>query len=182
MLYQWLHIADWNTTDFMIVAVFFVSVCVGLVRGFAKEVLSLCAWVGAIGLSMQCGSLWAESIPYLRWIHTPFLRFLFVCLLIFMVVLILASVVGIWVKRCIHFAGLWFFDCVLGAGFGFLRVLLVMSVIVLMGQQIKPQETWWARSYLLPQFIPPAHWIAAMFPSQVKTISDFLISKEREAG
>ena len=123
------------------------SVLLGVIRGFAREVIALASWAVAIVVASVYGGeaapLLARQIPDESW------RVLAAFVAIFFVVLIVMSVIGLLTSRLIKSAGLGVEDRVLGSLFGLARGLLVVVVLVLLaGLTALPRQTVWKDAML----------------------------------
>ena len=123
------------------------SVLLGVIRGFAREVIALASWAVAIVVASVYGGeaapLLARQFPDESW------RVLAAFVAIFFVVLIVMSVIGLFTSRLIKSAGLGVEDRVLGSLFGLARGLLVVLVLVLLaGLTALPRQTVWKDAML----------------------------------
>ena len=123
------------------------SVLLGVIRGFAREVIALASWAVAIVVasvySGEAAPLLARQIPDESW------RVLAAFVAVFFVVLIVMSVIGLLTSRLIKSAGLGVEDRVLGSLFGLARGLLVVVVLVLLaGLTALPRQTVWKDAML----------------------------------
>ena len=133
--------------DWIIVAVFLVSVLVGLLRGVTRELVSLAGWVAALVLAY----FFAADVGAMLPIEPPLLRVAAGALLILAAVLILAGLLGALLRALMAAAKLSALDRVLGAVFGFARAALVFGVAVLLASATPaPNAGWWKQSMLLP--------------------------------
>lgn len=98
----------------------------GLMKGFVKEVLSLCAVVaGIIAVRLLHGLVTNWVAPYLG---SEYVAALLAFVLIFGAVAISVKLLASTISSQIRNAGLGFFDRVLGFGFGAIKGLLVVTV------------------------------------------------------
>lgn len=123
------------------------SVLLGVIRGFAREVIALASWAVAIVVASVYGGeaapLLAQQIPDESW------RVLAAFVAVFFVVLIVMSVIGLLTSRLIKSAGLGVEDRALGSLFGLARGLLVVLVLVLLaGLTALPRQTVWKDAML----------------------------------
>ncbi len=129
-----------NWVDAAMLAVVLLSALAGFLRGFARELLGLAAWVGAIVLA----SLYSPALlPAARgWIHDALVAEVICFAVLFVVVLITLSVLAGLASRLVRFSPLGGIDRILGAGFGIARgaALLVLAYIVL--AFLLPPDNW----------------------------------------
>jgi len=145
------------TVDIIILAVFFVSVVVGLARGFFREALSVATWAAAVWIALNYSQL---MDPLLGSLSSPDLRFWAGKILIFILVLILGGLINYFIHILVAKTGLSGTDRVLGMLFGAIRGALVVGLAVvifrLMGLD---QEMWWEESRVIAAFEPAADWL-----------------------
>jgi len=142
-----------NEFDYAVFTVIGISLLVGAWRGIVAELLSLAAWVLAIGLG------WAFGWPigrafYAGWFADPLLQRIFGFATIFLAVFILAALVRYALREVLHAIGLGGVNRLLGAIFGVLRgaavVLLCAAVLLAVGAQESP---WWRQARTVPWIV-----------------------------
>ena len=98
----------------------------GLMKGFVKEVLALCAVVaGIIAVRMLHGPITNWVAPHLG---SEYVAALLALVLIFGSVFLASKLLASTISSQIRNAGLGFFDRVLGFGFGAIKGLLIITV------------------------------------------------------
>ncbi|MBT4964320.1 MAG: CvpA family protein [Francisellaceae bacterium] len=120
--------------DLAVIGVVLVSTLIGIYRGFVKEILTLISWATAITLAYNFYHL---IDPYIEFITIPLIRSLVAGFIILLAVLVVLSVVNFIISKSLSAIGFKWFDRSLGAGFGFARALLVMSIAIIL---ISPQS------------------------------------------
>ena len=152
--------------DLIIIAIVAISLGVGLVRGFVREVLSLGSWVVAVWASYiyaQAGSVYLE--PYLS---QPPLRVAAAFAVIFVVVLIAASILGHLLSRLLPLSGISGVDRSLGMLFGAGRGMIVVALLLLAAVFMDvTAEAWWQESRLVDYFAPLAIWLRELMPQEL---------------
>ena len=133
--------------DHAVVTLIGFSVLLGVIRGFAREVIALASWAVAVVVASVYGGeaapLLARQIPDESW------RVLAAFVAVFFVVLIVMSLIGSLTSRLIKSAGLGVEDRVLGSLFGLARGLLVVVVLILLaGLTALPRQTVWKDAML----------------------------------
>jgi membrane protein required for colicin V production len=113
--------------DLALLAVFGVSVLVGLWRGFVFEVVSLLGWLVAFVIANTAGPLLAEHVP-LGSADSP-LRLWGAYLLVFVVVLLTCTLLARLLRALIAATPLSFVDRLLGGLFGVARGALILVVL-----------------------------------------------------
>jgi membrane protein required for colicin V production len=145
------------TVDIIILAVFFVSVVIGVVRGFFREALSVATWAAAVWVTLNYSYV---MDPLLGSLASPDLRFWAGKILIFILVLIVGGLINHFIHILVAKTGLSGTDRLLGMLFGAIRGALVVGLAVvifrLMGLD---QELWWGESRTIAFFEPAADWM-----------------------
>jgi membrane protein required for colicin V production len=159
-----------NALDMGVIAALVVSALVGLVRGFTREVLSLAAWVAAFLLAKTLAPVLAPAIPG---IDNPSLRHLAALALVFVVTLVAASLLAMAISRMVKWAGLGFYDKLVGLLFGALRGGLIVLIFALAaGLTALPETRFWRSSLTHGQLEAMADaakpWLPAELAAHVK--------------
>ncbi|MFC5437661.1 CvpA family protein [Rhodanobacter umsongensis] len=156
-----------NETDWVILAILGLSILVGLWRGLVAELLSLVIWVAAFWVAASFGSAVAAQLEHV--ISLPIARIVLGYALCFIAVLIVGALVRFAMRRLISGTGLSGIDRLFGMLFGFVRgVLLVTLLVFLVGLTLFTRESWWQQSALLPQFQGLAAWLGQNIPASVR--------------
>ena len=159
--------------DWIIAAVFLVSILVGIFRGFIKESLSLASWIVSIWLAF---TFCAEAGEFLhQYIRIPNPKFrewagfalIFIGML-FVFAIITFAVIKIFVRGPIKGV-----DRVLGVGFGALRAaaIIVAFLIVARGFGLQSSD-WWQNSQHVGKFEPFLDPVENLFPESWQSESD----------
>ncbi len=141
--------------DFLILAVVVISALVGAFRGFLREVCALVTWVLAVWLAWHFGPAlepWMggslRQPPFGLWAGRG---------IVFFVVLIAGTLVGVLVSRMVRLSLFSGMDRFLGLLMGVARGIVATAVIVILGQSVKlHSEGWWQQSRLIKQIEPVA--------------------------
>ena len=142
--------------DYTVLAVFGVSILLGVMRGLVREALSLLAWVAAFWVAnaymVDISRMLPEAIP------TESLRFLAAFVMLFLGALLLSSLVTIALAELVKTLGLGVYDKGLGALFGLARgVLVVLTLVLLSGLTSLPHQGFWRNA----MFSAPLEALAA---------------------
>ncbi len=149
--------------DIIIALALVVSVVIGLLRGFVKEVFSIATLVVAIWAALYFGPAVGEFSP--SWLSSDELQVWFGRLIIFFVVSVVGGLIGWGASKLIHIALLGGIDRLFGAMFGFLRGVILTALLIIGGQFAGfDNDEWWLESRLLPHFEVVADWIKVMAP------------------
>lgn len=127
-----------NWIDWVIVGIITFSTLLSLWRGFAREALSLAAWI----VAFVAARVFADPVASLMagFIHNETARYLAACVIIFVGVLILGTIVTAIIAKLIKLTGLSVLDRLLGTVFGFTRGLIVVLVIVFVARELLPVQ------------------------------------------
>ena len=113
--------------DYCIIAVVFLSIFFGCFRGFIRELLSLIGWVLAFYTANFFTDSFYQLIPFNLDDSIKYIAGYFI---IFISVLIIASMIIKLINKFIKSVGLGFSNFILGGFFGFTRGGLVVFVMI----------------------------------------------------
>jgi len=152
--------------DWLIVVIIVVSALMAAARGFFVELFSL---VGVIfGYLLAVWEYWRVAPYYLPYVKTPWAADAAGFLTIFFAVVVVSGVIAHIVRWAVKSVGLSFVDRILGASFGLLRGVLMVTVLVLGLAAFPKGSEALANSELAPYFLVvgrAAIWVA---PSDVR--------------
>lgn len=152
--------------DYIVLIVLGVSALLGLIRGLIKEVLSLFAFVVAVGAAVWWGGSIAAMLS--SYIANDFLRAAAAYGGVFVVVLLLVGLLNVTLTGLIARTGLTPADHGLGAVFGLARGALIIFVLVgLAGYTELPQEKWWVEARLSGAVVSAMQQSRAFLPAAV---------------
>lgn len=161
--------ASWHWVDYAIVAVIALSVLTGLIRGFVKELIALSVWIIAGWLSFMYAkpvSLWLAT-----YIQDTSVRVVVSYVLIIVGTLLAGGLVTSMISFIMHRTGLSGTDRLLGLGFGLVRgvfvVSLLMVVVKLTGM---PEDEYRQKSKLYAHFSPVVSWMYQYAPDMMKRV------------
>jgi membrane protein required for colicin V production len=152
--------------DYAVLAIIGVSILLSVIHGFVRELLSLSAWVVAFLVAQyfagEVAALLPAAIPH------ESLRLLAGFLIIFLSVLLAATLLAIAVSSLIKRAGLGATDRMLGAVFGLVRgVAVVMVVVLLAGLTSLPQTPAWRHAMTSAPLEALANTIKVWLPADL---------------
>jgi len=158
-----------NITDYIVVAVVFISVLISLVRGFFKELISLIIWILGFWVAIKfhdaCGAMLA---PYIANVSV---RIIISFAGLFLIVLILGAMFSYLLSFIIVKSGLSGFDRLLGMVFGCTRGVLLVSVILLLISTTSfVQDDWWKKSILVPHLQVIIDWLRVFLPQKITSL------------
>lgn len=150
-----------NGFDWVIVAVFVLSVLVAVAQGFFYEAFSLGGMVlGYLLAAWEYGRIAPWYEPYVK---SPSIANACGFLTIFFMVAVLAGIAGRVTRWAMKEVGLSWVDRMLGAAFGLVRGIVLVTVLVLAFTSFAPDSAWLKGSQLSGYFLLSgklATWLA----------------------
>jgi membrane protein required for colicin V production len=163
--------ATFNGIDYAIFVLLFLSVAVGMARGFVKEVISLLAWAAAFVVSTLYAVKFATVLP-----GSPpappgvdpleavsMVSIVVSYLVLFVGVLICGSILKVIANYMVEGSGLSLINRFLGALFGFARgSLIVLLAMFFVAFTAFSTHALWKDSKLVAVFHPGVKWLNHM--------------------
>ncbi len=137
-----------SNLDWVMVLIVLLSVLQAIAQGFFYEFFSLAGVVA--GYLLAAWEYWRVAAWYTRYVNSQWAADIAGFFTIFVVVVLLAGVIGRIARWAVHGVGLRWFDRVLGAVFGFVRGAAICTVIVLALAAFAPQWGWLQQSRISP--------------------------------
>lgn len=152
--------------DYAVLAIIGVSVLLSIIHGFVRELLSLASWIAAFLVAQFFAAEVAAMLPAA--IPHESLRLLAGFLLVFLSVLLLSTLLAIAISSLIKHAGLGAADRMLGAVFGLVRGVAVVTVVVLMaGLTTLPSTPAWRQAMSSAPLEALANTVKVWLPSDL---------------
>lgn len=152
--------------DYAILAVIVISVLVGALRGFIKEVFSLLVWAAAFLVAYHFAgnvAAWMEDAVTL-----PSARMAMGFSGLFVAVLLVGGLINYLLGRLVESTGLSGTDRLLGGVFGAARgLVLIIAVLLVAGFTPIPGDPWWQQSQSIKRLMPLVEWGAGYLPESV---------------
>ncbi|BDM63885.1 bacteriocin production protein [Shewanella sp. NFH-SH190041] len=143
--------------DYVIIAIIGLSTVISLVRGFAKEAMSLVVWFAAFFIASQ---FYQELAAHLTEFSDEIVRNGIAIAILFITTLILGALVNYLLGQLVSKTGLSGTDRVLGVVFGAVRGALIISAVLFFMDAFTgaPKTDWWQHSVLVPEFGVVIQW------------------------
>ena len=152
--------------DYAVLAIVALSILLSVIRGLAREILALLAWVVAFVAASLFGGRLAALLP--AGIPSEELRLLAAFVGIFFVVLLVMGLLAVLISRLVKSAGLSVEDRILGGMFGLARGLVIVMVLVLLaGLTALPKKSEWREATFSPPLEALAMVIRNLMPADV---------------
>lgn len=118
-----------NPLDILIIVVVGFCLIRGIFRGLIKELSSI---IGVLGGFYGAYTYYPEVATLLtKWISNSGLLNIFSFLILFLGIFFIISILGVIMKYLMNIAFLGWFDRICGAGFGFAKGVLIVSVLLM---------------------------------------------------
>ncbi len=135
-----------NTFDFL-VSMFIVGfTCLGIVKGFYQEFVSIGIWVGSIIVAWIFRYFPQEFVSGI--IADKEMQEWFSFLLIFIFVFLFFRIIGQALIKGINSMQKSAVDRILGSFVGFFKGFFIMVTVFLLGDEYIMSQSWWKNSYL----------------------------------
>lgn len=157
--------------DYTIIAILALSALTGLVRGFIKEIVALSVWVAAGWLAF------AYAKPVSAWlgayIHDKTAQVVLAYIVIIVGTLLIGGILNTMLSFMMHHSGLNGTDRLLGLGFGAVRgVFVVALILVVVRISALPEEEYRKQSQLYAYFTPVVNWLYRYTPDLIKRVEE----------
>ena len=158
-------ITDMTWVDWIIVVVIASAALSGLGQGFLRSIFSLIGLL--LGLALAAWNyIWVGAL------FKPFVKIVEVAdaiafLLIAVVVMVVAGLVGSILSKTFQKIGLGWLDSLVGAAFGLLQGVLLVSIVILVAVAFFPDAHWLMDSKLPRHFFGALHWSTSVSPEEL---------------
>ena len=162
----------YNWFDVALVLIILWSALTGLRSGLARVVIGFLAAIVGLLAGFWFYRMVAERL--MPWVKTAAVADIFGFLIVFVGVLILGSLIASLFSRLFRWAGLSWFNHVLGGVAGFFRGALIIAALadVFVAFAPSPMPDFLARSRVLPYVGEVAGWLADFAPRPLKDAFD----------
>lgn len=155
-----------TTLDLVLLGVIGISTLISFMRGFLKELISLLTWVVAFVVGMFYAANLAPFLP--ASIDIPSLRLASAFVTLFISTLLIGGILNAVVALLVQKTGLSGTDRSIGAIFGLVRGVFLVSALILLGSLTPmPQDPWWKQSLVIQHLTPIAQWMRDLLPNDL---------------
>jgi membrane protein required for colicin V production len=162
-----MNMPAWHWIDYVIIGVIGLSIVTGLFRGFVKELIALCVWILAIWLAFaysQTVAGWLQS-----YIQDKTVRTAVAFIAILLATLITGGLINAILSFILHRSGLSGTDRLLGMGFGIVRGIFIVALVMLVIKMAAISDIQYRQqSYLYSKFDPIVNWLYGYTPEFIK--------------
>lgn len=157
---------DWtqfNAADWGVVSILGLSILLSLWRGFVREAISLAGWVAAfVVANMFVGNLASFLTP---WIDNVTGRYVASYAILLAGTLVVGGITGLLAAQMVKASGLTVMDRLLGTGFGLVRGIIIVLVLMYLLRQLAPPQNlvWLEQAQLTPYMDMLAQWVRQLF-------------------
>lgn len=157
--------------DYAIISVIALSAITGLIRGFIKEIVALGVWVTA------GWTAFVYAKPVASWLATyvqdKSARVILAYVVIIVGTLIIGGLLNTMLSFIMHHSGLTGTDRLLGVGFGTVRGIFVVALLlVVVRLSAFPEEDYRKHSLLYHYFTPVVDKLYQYVPNVLKRVED----------
>ena len=153
--------------DYVILGIVAISILVGAIRGFIKEVFSLAVWAAAFLVAFQYSGVLAMRLE--SHIDLPSARTSLAFVSLFLLVLLVGGLITFLIGKLVEKTGLSGTDRLLGGVFGSIRGLaVVLAIILVAGLTPVVQDPWWKQSKMIQSLLPLAEWSSQFLPDYIR--------------
>lgn len=158
--------AGFNTLDWIVIITIALSMVISLIRGFAREVISVLTWGSAVWVSLHYTDQVSQVMSTM--ISSPIVCTLVSIGLLFFATLIAGVFLNVLVGGVMVRSRLSVADRFLGLVFGVTRGILFVTLFALLGSlTMFSDAVWWQDAQLMPYFEQNAAWLAQYLPKSV---------------
>jgi membrane protein required for colicin V production len=158
--------------DYVVLGIVGLSIIISVWRGAVREVLALASWIAAFVAAQAYATPAAAYMPGA--LENPALRLLAGFVLVFVLVIALTTLAAYAISRLVRAAGLGPLDRALGAVFGFLRgILIVLTLVLLGGLTAAPRSPAWRDAMLSPPLEAFAAVVKSFLPGELARRIDY---------
>jgi membrane protein required for colicin V production len=159
-------LSEWSFMDFLFIIIILVSIVFALLKGLAREIISLSALVGGFILAV-----FFYHVPaglFKEFSKTEAIANLIGFIIIFFGCILIGAVAAFLVNRLIKAASLKWADRLLGGIFGLLRGWAIASILIVALIAFPIRDDFLARSVMAPYLLAGARMAVFIVPQRLK--------------
>lgn len=152
--------------DWVVVAVVGLSVLLGIVRGFVREVISFAGWVVGIWLAFRYAAHAGAWLPFAQ--DLPIVQTTVAAVAIVVGCVFAAALAGWIARQLLAAARLSAADRTLGGLFGLARALAIAALVIVLARDTELRNApWWRESVVMTQLEAALRYAVAAMPVKV---------------
>jgi len=155
-----------STFDWVIVLIVLLSVLQAIAQGFFYEFFSLAGVI--VGYLLAAWEYPRVAVWYAPHVNSQWAADIAGFFTIFVVIAVLAGIVGRIARWAVHGVGLRWFDRLLGAVFGFVRGAAICTVLALGLAAFAPQWGWLQQSRIAPFLLVGGRGLIWAAPAELR--------------
>jgi membrane protein required for colicin V production len=161
-----MQLSQWSFLDVLFIIILLVSIIFALMKGLARELISLAALIGGFILAVLY--YYIPAGMFKEFSKTEAIANLIGFVIIFFGCILIGAIVSFFVNRFIKAAALKWFDRLLGGVFGLLRGWAIASMLVVALIAFPIRDDFMARSVLAPYLLAGARIAVYCVPQKLK--------------
>ena len=150
-----------TTVDIVVLGIIALSCLFGGLRGLVKEALSLASWIAAVVLSSMFSEDVADMMTGL--IDNTSVRQIAAFVLVFVASVFAGALISNLISKAAAAVGLGAVDRGLGAIFGIIRGIVIVTVIVMLTAQFDTASQIYNESIIVPHLMIVADYLRDLF-------------------
>ena len=161
-----MHLSQWIWLDFFFAGIILISMAFALLKGLAREIISLVALIG--GFIFAALYYHVPARMFSDFSRTESIANLIGFMIIFFSCLLIGAVIALLVNRFLKASSLKWLDRLLGGIFGFLRGWAISSILVVALIAFPIRENLMARSFFAPYLLAGSRAVVMLVPQGLK--------------
>ena len=158
--------AQWSYMDFLFIIIIVVSIVFALLKGLARELISLAALIGGFILAVFFYHIPASLFK--EFSKTEAIANLIGFLIIFFGCILIGAVASFFVNRFIKAASMKWIDRLLGGIYGLLRGWAIASILVVALIAFPIRDDFMTKSVMAPYLLAGARMVVYYVPQKLK--------------
>ena len=160
------NLQDFNFLDWAIIAIVSISMVGSLIKGFAREAISLVSVVIGIVLASWSYAILGEF--FLQYVRTENIAAILGFLTVFIATLLVGTIISYLIHRFLRLTHLQWFDRLLGAAFGLIRGWIIAAMLILLLTAFPVELANVQKAQLAPYLLVSARILVLITPQSLK--------------